>query len=46
MEPAQVRYAWNGDVSLGYRLLGDGPVDLVYLHHLAVTEPRASDRRS
>jgi class 3 adenylate cyclase/pimeloyl-ACP methyl ester carboxylesterase len=25
------RFAWNGDVSLAYQVVGDGPVDLVYL---------------
>jgi class 3 adenylate cyclase len=24
-------YAWNGDASVAYQLVGDGPVDLVYL---------------
>jgi class 3 adenylate cyclase len=26
-----IRYAWNGDSSLAYQALGDGPNDLVYL---------------
>jgi len=25
------RFAWNGDVSLAYQVVGDGPVDLLYL---------------
>jgi class 3 adenylate cyclase len=27
----ETRYAWNGDVALAYQIVGDGPVDLVYL---------------
>jgi class 3 adenylate cyclase/pimeloyl-ACP methyl ester carboxylesterase len=27
----QVSHAWNGDDSLAYQVVGDGPVDLVYL---------------
>ena len=27
----EVRYAWNGDVSLAYQVFGEGPVDLLYL---------------
>jgi class 3 adenylate cyclase len=27
----ETRYAWNGDVSLAYQVVGDGPFDLVYL---------------
>lgn len=27
----ETRFAWNGDVSLAYQVLGDGPIDLVYL---------------
>jgi hypothetical protein len=26
-----IRYARNGDVSLAYTVLGDGPIDLVYV---------------
>ena len=26
-----MRYAWNGDVSLAYQVVGDGPTDLLYL---------------
>ena len=29
MEPGGVAYAYNGDVSLAYRAVGDGPLDLV-----------------
>jgi pimeloyl-ACP methyl ester carboxylesterase len=31
VERAETRYAWNGDNSLAYQVVGDGPVDLVYL---------------
>jgi pimeloyl-ACP methyl ester carboxylesterase len=31
VERPQTRYAWNGDNSLAYQVVGDGPVDLVYL---------------
>jgi class 3 adenylate cyclase/pimeloyl-ACP methyl ester carboxylesterase len=27
----ETRFAWNGDVSLAYQVVGSGPVDLVYL---------------
>ena len=27
----ETQYAWNGDVALAYQVVGDGPVDLVYL---------------
>ena len=27
----ETRFAWNGDVSLAYQVVGDGPIDLVYL---------------
>jgi len=27
----EVRYAWNGDISLAYEVFGEGPVDLLYL---------------
>jgi serine/threonine protein kinase/pimeloyl-ACP methyl ester carboxylesterase len=30
-EPPRTRYAMNGDLSLAYQILGDGPVDLVLL---------------
>jgi class 3 adenylate cyclase len=29
--PPETRYAWNGDVALAYQVLGEGPVDLLYL---------------
>jgi pimeloyl-ACP methyl ester carboxylesterase len=29
--PPEVRYARNGDVAIGYAVIGDGPEDLVYL---------------
>jgi len=31
VERPETRYAWNGDVALAYQVLGDGPVDLLYL---------------
>jgi class 3 adenylate cyclase/pimeloyl-ACP methyl ester carboxylesterase len=31
VERPDIRYAWNGDASLAYQVVGDGPVDLVYL---------------
>lgn len=31
----ETRFAWNGDVALAYQVLGDGPVDLVYLQGYA-----------
>ena len=27
----RTRYAWNGDIALAYQVLGEGPIDLVYL---------------
>jgi pimeloyl-ACP methyl ester carboxylesterase len=27
----RVRYAWNGDIALAYQIVGDAPVDIVYL---------------
>jgi class 3 adenylate cyclase len=29
--PPEIRYARNGDVSIAYSVMGDGPVDLVYV---------------
>lgn len=34
MEPPEIRYAWNGEISLAYQVLGDGPSELVYLQGL------------
>ncbi|MGN6432120.1 MAG: adenylate/guanylate cyclase domain-containing protein [Gaiellaceae bacterium] len=31
MESPETQYAWNGRVALAYQLIGDGPVDLLYL---------------
>ena len=31
MEPPETRYAWNGSVGLAYQVIGDGPIDLLYL---------------
>jgi class 3 adenylate cyclase/pimeloyl-ACP methyl ester carboxylesterase len=30
-DSTRIRYAWNGDVALAYQIVGDGPVDIVYL---------------
>jgi class 3 adenylate cyclase len=27
----ETKYAWNGDVALAYQVIGEGPVDIVYL---------------
>jgi len=31
MDAPDTRFAWNGDVSLAYQVIGDGPTDLLYL---------------
>ena len=31
MESPETRYAWNGSVALAYQVIGQGPVDLLYL---------------
>jgi hypothetical protein len=31
MDRPETQFAWNGNVSLAYQVLGDGPTDLVYL---------------
>ena len=31
VEQPETRYAWNGDDSLAFQVMGEGPVDLVYL---------------
>jgi class 3 adenylate cyclase/pimeloyl-ACP methyl ester carboxylesterase len=31
LERPETRFAWNGDVSLAYQVVGDGPSDLLYL---------------
>ena len=31
MDVPRTRYAWNGDIALAYQVLGEGPIDLVYL---------------
>jgi class 3 adenylate cyclase len=31
VERPETRYAWNGDVCLAYQVIGEGPVDLLYL---------------
>jgi class 3 adenylate cyclase len=36
VKPEPVRYAWNGDVSLAYQVVGDGPIDLlVYFGYMS-----------
>lgn len=36
MKPGPVRYAWNGDVSLAYQIVGNGPIDLlVYFGYMS-----------
>jgi hypothetical protein len=29
--PAETRYAWNGEIALAYQVIGEGPIDLVYM---------------
>ena len=31
VERPETLYAWNGDVALAYQVVGDGPIDLLYL---------------
>ena len=31
MDIPETKYAWNGDVALAYQVVGDGPMDLIYL---------------
>jgi len=31
MDRPETRYAWNGDVALAYQVVGEGPVDILYL---------------
>ena len=31
MDRPEIRYAWNGDVSIAYQVVSDGPLDLLYL---------------
>ena len=31
MRRSDVRFAWSGDVAIAYEVVGDGPIDLVYL---------------
>ena len=35
METLETKYAWNGDVALAYQVVGDGPIDLVYVEGYA-----------
>jgi hypothetical protein len=34
VEPPEVRYARSGDVSIAYQVIGNGPVDLVFVPFL------------
>jgi len=34
-QPAEIRYAASGDVSIAYAVTGSGPVDLVFVHGFA-----------
>lgn len=38
----ETKFAWNGDVSLAYQVVGDGPIDLVYLQGHASHASQAS----
>ncbi len=31
VRPQRAEYAWNGDVAIAYGVVGDGPIDLVYV---------------
>ena len=31
VRPPRAEYAWNGDVAIAYGVVGDGPIDLVYV---------------
>jgi len=31
MKPPRAQYAWNGDVAMAYGVVGDGPIDVVYI---------------
>jgi class 3 adenylate cyclase/pimeloyl-ACP methyl ester carboxylesterase len=31
VNPPRAQYAWNGDVAIAYGVVGDGPIDLVYI---------------
>ena len=35
MERPETRFAWNGDISLAYQVVGEGPLDLLYLQGYA-----------
>lgn len=32
MQIPETRYAWNGDAALAFQVLGDGPIDLLYMN--------------
>ncbi|MGL6280074.1 MAG: adenylate/guanylate cyclase domain-containing protein [Gaiella sp.] len=44
-EPIDIAYARNGDVAIGYTVMGDGPVDLVYLPVFSNLEINGESRR-
>jgi hypothetical protein len=29
--PSEIKYARNGDVSIAYQVLGNGPIDIIYV---------------
>jgi class 3 adenylate cyclase len=31
VERSETRYAWNGDIALAYQVIGNGPIDLLYV---------------
>lgn len=35
MEIPETKYAWNGDVALAYQVVGDGPIDLIFMEGYA-----------
>jgi pimeloyl-ACP methyl ester carboxylesterase len=37
-EPLDIRYALNGEISIGYAVFGDGPIDIVYVPVLSNLE--------
>ena len=45
---SETRYAMSGDVSIAYRVIGDGAIDIVFVHgfvsHLEVQAENPGDR--
>jgi class 3 adenylate cyclase/pimeloyl-ACP methyl ester carboxylesterase len=31
VDRTEIRYAWNGEIALAYQIVGDGPIDLLYM---------------